>query len=88
LGNQTRDNVGRAARRLADDDFHRPRWIGLRPHRPRDGRQCDSGCGQTQKISAGRFQFETASVFSSLDRLVNTCDYLSALPLIARLFIV
>jgi hypothetical protein len=29
LGDHTRDDVGRAARRLADDDFHRPRWIFL-----------------------------------------------------------
>ena len=38
LGDQARDEVGRATRRLADDDFHRTRWIGLRPRDARHGR--------------------------------------------------
>src|SRR5262245_27276820 len=31
LSNQTSYCVGRTARRVADDDAHRPRWIRLRP---------------------------------------------------------
>ena len=50
LGDQTRDDVGRAARRLADDDFHRSEWIGLRPRGPRHGRQHSSARGQMQKL--------------------------------------
>jgi hypothetical protein len=55
LADQAGDNVGWSARGKTDDDAHRPRWIGLRPRDPRDGRQRSSGRGQMEKISAGKF---------------------------------
>src|SRR6266436_1082969 len=42
-----------ATRGSADDDAHRPRRIGLRPRKPRDGRERGSARGQMQKITAG-----------------------------------
>ena len=50
LRDQTRDDVGRAARRLADDDFHRTRGIGLRADGSRKRR---STRGQSQELSTG-----------------------------------
>src|SRR5262249_8278035 len=35
LSYQTRDDVARTAGAIADDDAHRPRWIGLRPSKAR-----------------------------------------------------
>jgi hypothetical protein len=43
----------------------------LRPCDARHGGQRGSACGQTQKISAGKFHFEPPSCFTSLDHLVG-----------------
>src|SRR5262249_597617 len=42
---QTRDDLGYATGRKADDDAHRPRRIGLRPCNSRDGRERGSAGG-------------------------------------------
>jgi hypothetical protein len=47
-----RDDVNRLTRGKSDDDAHRPRRIGLRPSKARDGRQRGSARGQMQKLSA------------------------------------
>jgi hypothetical protein len=54
LTEQARGDVGSAASCKADDDAHRPRWIGLRPRVARQRRQCRSAC-QMQKFAAGKF---------------------------------
>jgi hypothetical protein len=38
LADQARDDLDYSTGRKADDDAHRPRWIGLRPSDPGDGR--------------------------------------------------
>src|SRR5262252_1228761 len=68
---QARDEVGRATGRNADDNAHRPRWIGLRPRDARHGRERGSARGQMEKISAGKFRSEPPSRFTSLDYLVG-----------------
>jgi len=55
---QARDDVGRAAGRIADDDAHRTRRIGLRPSGTRDCRQRGSARCQMQKSSTGKFHFQ------------------------------
>ena len=50
-----------------------PRGIGLRPCDARI-RQRGGPCGQMQKISAGKFQFEPP--FTSLDHLVGAAQQL------------
>jgi hypothetical protein len=55
LTNDTRMNVGRAAGRIADDDAHRPRRIGLCACNLRDSRQRGSARGQMQKSTTGKF---------------------------------
>jgi hypothetical protein len=55
LADQARDNIGPAAGRIADDDAHRPRRIGLRACDARKGRERSSSGGQTQKLTAMRF---------------------------------
>src|SRR5215472_2265654 len=69
LSYQTRDDVARTAGAIADDQAHRPRWIGLRPSQARNGWERGSARGQMQKISAGKFHFEPP--FTSLDHLVG-----------------
>src|SRR5262249_50144617 len=54
LGEQARDDVGRRARREADDDAHRPRRIGLRPRYTRDRRERGSARGQMQEFATGK----------------------------------
>src|SRR5262249_28815036 len=68
---QARDDVGRATGRNADDNAHRPRWIGLRPRDARHGRERGSARGQMEKISAGKFRSKPPSRFTSLDYLVG-----------------
>src|SRR5215469_14989752 len=65
-------NVDRAAGRIAGDDAHRPRRIGLCPSEARQCRQRGSARGQTQKISAGKFHFEPP--FTSFDHLVGASE--------------
>src|SRR5262249_25017645 len=56
LSYQTRDDVTRTAGAIADEDAHRPRRIGLRPRKPRDGRERGGAGGQLQKlVSVGKF---------------------------------
>src|SRR5262249_24460573 len=69
LADQARENVGSAARGIANDDPHRPRRIGLRPRETRHGRQSGRAGGQMQKLSAGKFHFEPP--FTSFDHLVG-----------------
>src|SRR6516225_6907891 len=57
VADDARDDVVGAAGRKRDDPAHRPRRIGLRPRDARDARQHGSACGQTEKISAGKFHF-------------------------------
>src|SRR5262249_20040483 len=71
LRKQAGRDVGSAPRREADDDAHRPRRIGLRPREPRHRRQRGSARGQREKISTGKFHFESPSPFPSLDHLVG-----------------
>src|SRR5262249_32477483 len=52
LGDQTRDDVGRAPRGLTDDDFHRTRGIGLRA---RAGGEHRGARRQMQELSTGKF---------------------------------
>ena len=61
LRDHTRDEIGRAARRLADDDFHRPRWIRLRPCDAGRGRQHGSARGQMQKSTAAKSHIDPPS---------------------------
>src|SRR5262249_14668097 len=68
---QARRDVRTASRREANNDAHRPRWIGLRPSDARDCRQRSSAGGQMQKISAGKFHVEPPSRFTSLDHLIG-----------------
>ena len=49
---QARGDVGGAAGSEADDDAHRPRWIGLRQRGPGGGRQCGGARCQPQECSA------------------------------------
>ena len=53
LTDQARDDVGRAAGGIANNDAHRPRRIGLRPCEARHGRQRGSARGQMQKLYGG-----------------------------------
>src|SRR5262249_35112116 len=55
LTNETRGDVGRAARQETDNDAHRPRRIGLRRRDARHGRQRGGARCQMQKLSAGKF---------------------------------
>src|SRR5262249_18999668 len=56
LGERARDDIGRRARRKADDDAHWSRRIGLRPCEARDRRQRGSAGGEMQKLSSvGKF---------------------------------
>jgi hypothetical protein len=71
---QSRDDVTWASGGKADNDAHRPRWIGLRPRDARHGRQRGSARCQMQKISAGKFHFEPP--FTSLDHLVGAGEQL------------
>jgi len=58
LTHQACEDVGRPASGKADNDAHRPRWIGLRPRNSRDGRERGSAGGQMQEFAAGKFHFE------------------------------
>src|SRR5262249_24550824 len=55
LSEQAHDDVGGAACRLADDDLHRSRRIGLCACNMRSERQRGSAGSQMQKLSAGKF---------------------------------
>jgi len=61
LTRESCDDVGCAAGRKANDDPHRPRRIGLRRSDARRGRQRGSGCGQMQKLAAGKFMLNLPS---------------------------
>src|SRR5262249_44140172 len=63
LGDEARVGVHRPAGRDRHYHGYRTRGKGLRPRQPRDGRQRGRACGQTQKISAGKFHFEPPSVY-------------------------
>src|SRR5262249_55660531 len=71
---QARDDIGWAAREIADDQAHRPRRIGLRPRDAGHGRQRSSACGQMQKLSAGKFHFEPPSRFTSPNHLFGASE--------------
>jgi hypothetical protein len=65
---QARRDVRTASGREANNDAHRPRWIGLRPSNMRHGRQRGRAGGQMQKLSAvGKSHFEPP--FTSFDHL-------------------
>src|SRR6516162_4711643 len=51
LTNEARSNVVHATGCKWENDSHRPRWIGLRPRDPRDGRERGSARGQMQNMS-------------------------------------
>src|SRR5215472_5753057 len=53
LSYQTRDDVTRTAGAIADENAHRPRWIGLSPSNVRHRRQRGSAGGQMQEFAAG-----------------------------------
>src|SRR5215831_940472 len=56
LSDQTSHGVGCTARRVADDDTHGPRRVGLRPSDARHGRERGSARGQVEKLSSvGKF---------------------------------
>ena len=58
LSDQSAEDVIAATRRIANDDAHRSRRIGLRPRETRHSRQRGSARGQLQKLStAGKFHF-------------------------------
>jgi hypothetical protein len=56
LADEARSDVGAATSRKADDQSHRPRWVGLRGCYPRHGREPDSAHCQMQKLSASKLQ--------------------------------
>ena len=58
LPHQAREHVGRAARRKADDDPHRPGRIGLRPHNSRQSRQRGSARAQIARSKDGDQLFQ------------------------------
>src|SRR5262249_51660572 len=58
---QARRDVRTASGREANNDAHRPRWIGLRPSNMRHGRERGSARCEMQKLSAGKFHFEPPS---------------------------
>src|SRR5262249_59335760 len=60
LTHQACEDVGRPASGKADNDAHRPRWIGLRPRYSRDGRERGSAGGQMQEFAAGEVSFVTS----------------------------
>src|SRR5262249_31435245 len=61
LTDQASDDVDAAAGWNADDNAHRPRWIGLRPRDTRHRRERGRARDQMQKISAGKFHLEPPS---------------------------
>ena len=64
--------TGHAAGREADDDAHRPRWIGLCLRDTRYRRERGSARGQMQDLpTVGKFHFEPPSRFTSFDHLVG-----------------
>ena len=69
LSVQTREQIYHAARWEWRDQPHRPRRIGLRESKARDGRERGSARGQMQKMSAEKFHFEPP--FTSFDHLVG-----------------
>ena len=71
LGDQARDDVGRAARRLADDDFHRPRRIGLRPRDPRTRPAARQRPRPDAEIAAGKFQVRHVRALSDYARVMK-----------------
>jgi hypothetical protein len=68
---QARRDVRTASGREANNDAHRPRWIGLRPSSTRHGQERGSARGEMEKISTGKFHFEPPFRFTSLDHLVG-----------------
>src|SRR5262249_14315607 len=54
LADQTRSDVGPAARRKADDNAHRPRRIRLRPRDPWQHRRRGTASDEMQKSSPGK----------------------------------
>jgi hypothetical protein len=76
LTDQASDDVDAAAGWNADDNAHRPRWIGLRPSKARDSRERGSGRSHMQKLPAGKFHIEPPSRFTSLDHLVGEREQL------------
>jgi hypothetical protein len=55
LSDQTRVNIVVARWREANNDAHRPRWIGLRPSEMRDSRERGSARDQMQELATGKF---------------------------------
>src|SRR5262245_56518075 len=63
LSDQTSHGVGRTARRVADDDTHGPRRVGLRPSDARHSRERGSARGQVEKLSSvGKFHLNPPSL--------------------------
>src|SRR5215831_15067414 len=61
LSGNPREDIGASARREWHNHAHCTRRIGFPESDARDGRQRGSAGGQTQKISAGKFQFDPPS---------------------------
>ena len=55
LTHEAREGVGPTAGGKANNQMHRPRWIGLRPCDPRDGRERSGARCQMQKSATGKF---------------------------------
>jgi hypothetical protein len=55
LSDQACPDVEATTGREANDNAHRPRWIGLRPRDARQSRQRGRARGEAQKLSAGKF---------------------------------
>jgi hypothetical protein len=87
LRDQARDDIGCAARRLADDDFHRTRWIGLRAGASREQRGTRR---QLQKIAYGRASWADPLLTASereqrCERTAESTVRVSGLPRLAAL---
>src|SRR5262249_135708 len=65
------EKVIRAAGCISNNDAHRSRRIIERRRDTRCGRQRGSTGGQMEKISTGKFHFESPSPLTSLDHLVG-----------------
>src|SRR6516162_4575786 len=79
LTDQASDDVNAAAGWNADDNAHRPRWIGLRESNARhDGERGSSRC-EMEKISAGKFHLNLP-LEPSVNHVVGAAAYFNTLP--------
>jgi len=74
LSDQTCDHVGRAARRLANDDFHRARRIGLRAYGSRKHRRTRSRATIGVYRDSAAWS-ETLAAAGLKLRLHHSCEY-------------